>query len=108
MVMESLYVDQDPLIAQQALNNQRVVRTLLLNFVVCLLTQLRQSRSKVLRYRGTRQICWTWSVVLAILALAHVSASQPSTVWVLLLFCLFSPLQAFLNLMVRVPFTSSI
>jgi hypothetical protein len=79
MMMVSLYVDHDPASVQVSLNNQALVRSLLLVFVVC----------------------WTWSVVLAGLALADVTADEPATVWILFLFCMFAPLQGFLNFLVR-------
>ena len=77
-MLESLYVDEDPVYVQVSLNNQALVRTLLLVFVVC----------------------WTWSIVLAALAMAGVAADQASTLWILVLFCVFAPLQGFLNLVV--------
>jgi len=79
LMFESLYIDQDPTVVQISLNNQALVRSLLLVFMVC----------------------WTWSIVLAGLALADVTADQPSTLWIWIMFCIFAPLQAFLNFAVR-------
>ena len=81
------YAQLSPSFMETSVDQSRLVRLILLSFV----------------------LSWTWSVILAILAIirqyGHTALPSEATYYTLILFCVFCPLQGFLTFLVLVIFS---